>query len=451
MSTPPSAREQGEPESVTGVTEPTSAPATDPNPVWSEERLRAMLSEHEFGYQRIELPFGLDTGGNDRSPVARYVFPDDMSGKSVFDLGCRDGYFCFEAERRGATHVVGGELDPNSLARCELLADVLKSKAQFLKFDIETEPLPGHFDFVLCLNVLHHLRNPLSTLDKLIEMTRERLVLEIASLTPKDRRGESLATRLFGGLLNLLPILYVGGSGAMNLSGRSYFITERAIVAMLSKHRRDIARVDIAHVEREKRGRYLAIAHKRRIGHLVIVMGTNASGKSTFVERLLSGDDPQLAARLGMNLSDGWRHQRYNKLAADAEPVVPRMLIQFNVGKYLIDGDLHHPEKCMGDLIRCADRVTIATVWVEPEELRERFAKRVPTSWLRKRLRSRRTRKIHKVFTNLYSRPGQLASMYRDWFAFARAHTDDNHVVVQRDGYQFITIDDWESRQKAGT
>lgn len=34
-----------------------------------------MLAEHDFKYQNVELPYGLSTGGNDRSPVARKAFP----------------------------------------------------------------------------------------------------------------------------------------------------------------------------------------------------------------------------------------------------------------------------------------------------------------------------------------------------------------------------------------
>lgn len=366
-----------------------------------------------------------------------------MSGKSVFDLGCRNGYFCFEAERRGASPVVGGELDPNSLAKCEMLAEVLGSKAQFLKFDIERDPMPGRFDFVLCLNVLHHLRNPFSTLEKLIDATRETLVLEVASLTPKDRR-ESMASRLLGGLLNRLPILYLGGAGKGNKSGRSYFITESALETMLNKHRRDIAKVEISHVDDGKRGRFLAIAHKRRIGHLFLVVGTNAVGKSTLVASLLRGENRQLAEQMGIDLSMDWRHQRYNKLPQTAEAVVPRMLLQFNVGKYLIDGDLHHYERGLLDLIRVADKVTIATLWHPADRLLERYTERVPTSWLEKRMRTRRERKMHRTFMDLYASPEQLASHYRDWFSFARNQTSENYVILQEDGYRAVRLEDWE-------
>ena len=413
---------------------------------WSEAQVRAMLDKYSFKYQNVELPYGLSTGGSDRSAVARKAFPEDMSGKSLFDLGCRNGYFGFEAERRGATWVVGGENDLNSLAKCELLADVLGSKVQFHKFDVERDPMPGTFDFVLCLNVLHHLRNPLSTLEKLIDATRETLVLEIASLTPKDRK-ESLAIRVLGGILNRLPILYVGGAGKKNKSGRSFFITESAIVTMLNKHRRDFAKVEIAHVDDGKRGRFLVIARKRRIGHLILVAGTNAIGKSTLIRSFERGENADIADAIGLDLSSEWRLHHYNKLPETAEAVVPRMVLQFNVGKYLIDGDIHRYERGLLDLIRAAERVTIATLVHPAGKLRERYAERVPSTWLKKRTRSKRERKMHRTFMDLYGDPEQLAGHYRDWFNFARSNASENYVILQEDGYKVVTLADWERDQ----
>jgi len=34
------------------------------------------------------------------------AMPADLTGKTVLDVGARDGYFSFEAERRGASRVL---------------------------------------------------------------------------------------------------------------------------------------------------------------------------------------------------------------------------------------------------------------------------------------------------------------------------------------------------------
>ena len=270
---------------------------------------------------------------------------------------------------------------------------------------------------------------------------------------PNRLAAASIAARLFGPILVRLPLIYVGGSGKRNKSGRGYFITKSALVTMLKKYRCDIAKVEILRMGGEKRGRHLAIVRKRRIGHLFIVMGTNAVGKSTFVESLLRGENSDVANEMGLDLSLDWTHQRYNKLPQAETADVPHMLLQFNIGKYLIDGDLHHYERGLLDLIRVADKVTIATMWLPAETLRERFAKRVPASWLKKRMRSRRVRKIHKTFAQLYADPDQLALRYRAWFSFARRNSRDNFVVLQdsrpnpKNSYRVVTIEDWEREQ----
>jgi tRNA (mo5U34)-methyltransferase len=37
-----------------------------------------------------------------RDNYARFQLPEDLSGKRVLDIGCWDGFYSFESERRGA-------------------------------------------------------------------------------------------------------------------------------------------------------------------------------------------------------------------------------------------------------------------------------------------------------------------------------------------------------------
>ena len=54
---------------------------------WSKADIEALLAREDFKYQNIELPFGLATGGEDRSKTARAILPDDLRGASVRDSG----------------------------------------------------------------------------------------------------------------------------------------------------------------------------------------------------------------------------------------------------------------------------------------------------------------------------------------------------------------------------
>src|SRR5687768_14560053 len=80
--------------------------------VATEEEVRHFLATVRFsGYQGVTLPFGLSVPGRDLSAEAAAIFPDDLSGATVLDVGCYYGFFAHEAVRRGAVRVVGIEMD----------------------------------------------------------------------------------------------------------------------------------------------------------------------------------------------------------------------------------------------------------------------------------------------------------------------------------------------------
>ena len=59
-------------------------------------------------WHSIDLGDGVITPGIDDSPrkLHRLRLPQDLTGKSVLDIGAWDGFFSFEAERRGASRVL---------------------------------------------------------------------------------------------------------------------------------------------------------------------------------------------------------------------------------------------------------------------------------------------------------------------------------------------------------
>src|SRR5258705_4615072 len=164
------------------MSQPQSALRTD----WTKEQVESLLREEQFAYHRIELPYGLATAGADRSATADAIFPADLRGKSVLDVGCKYGFFCFEAARRGAARVVGLDVDPDSVRKARLLASCVASPVEFELAGIERESLAGEFDYVLCLNVLHHLADPIAALAKLGAAARERLVLQVPTFRRRD-------------------------------------------------------------------------------------------------------------------------------------------------------------------------------------------------------------------------------------------------------------------------
>jgi tRNA (mo5U34)-methyltransferase len=59
-------------------------------------------------FHRIRLDADFVTGGQDLSDekCMRLNLPNNLRDKSVIDMGCWDGFFSFECERRGAARVV---------------------------------------------------------------------------------------------------------------------------------------------------------------------------------------------------------------------------------------------------------------------------------------------------------------------------------------------------------
>jgi tRNA (mo5U34)-methyltransferase len=137
---------------------------------------------------RIDLGQGVITPGLWNTPeiLERLHLPADLSGQTVLDVGCWDGFYSFEAERRGASRVLAtdsftwqrkswGSKDGFDLAR-----RVLNSRVE----DLEIDPLDlsperaGMFDVVLFLGVLYHMKHPMLALERVAAVTRRLLVVE---------------------------------------------------------------------------------------------------------------------------------------------------------------------------------------------------------------------------------------------------------------------------------
>ena len=106
--------------------------------------------------------------------------PKDLSGKSVFDIGCNAGFYSIEMRRRGATRVLGIDSDERYLAQARLAAEVLgyQDEIEFAKLDVYDVGTIGEtFDLVIFMGVLYHLRHPLLALDLIREHVAEDMLL----------------------------------------------------------------------------------------------------------------------------------------------------------------------------------------------------------------------------------------------------------------------------------
>jgi tRNA (mo5U34)-methyltransferase len=125
--------------------------------------------------------------------------PEDLTGLRVLDVGCWDGGFSFECERRGADvvgidrwqagHGTGMNVPlyiPDKLAFCQ---KVLNSSMEFVELDVTNAADyfgDDSFDIVLCYGVLYHVEEPLRVVESLVRMAKTLICVE----TAYDKKGK---------------------------------------------------------------------------------------------------------------------------------------------------------------------------------------------------------------------------------------------------------------------
>jgi tRNA (mo5U34)-methyltransferase len=173
------------------------------------EALRQRVGEISW-FHKMDLPHGVVTPGiRDVSrTLPRLGFPASFAGREVLDVGAWDGYYSFEAKRRGANRVVASDWVAWSesgwgskagflLAREALQLDVEDVHVDVMQLSPERV---GTFDDVLLLGVLYHLSDPVTALERVASVTRDRLILETETTMPWLRRP--VAEVHLGGRLN---------------------------------------------------------------------------------------------------------------------------------------------------------------------------------------------------------------------------------------------------------
>jgi tRNA (mo5U34)-methyltransferase len=160
-------------------------------------------------YHTIDLGNGLVTPGffDHRPYLPYYKIPDDLTGKTVLDIGAASGFFSFEFEKRGAqvtatdlpdwfdhdfgpvyeadkTNEGGGAYlhEPFELARKALGSKVNRKLINI--YDISPDTV-GLFDMVFCGSVLLHLTDPIKALWNISSVTKDKAIIATV-ITPEQ-------------------------------------------------------------------------------------------------------------------------------------------------------------------------------------------------------------------------------------------------------------------------
>ena len=151
-----------------------------------------------FWYHKIELPDGIVTPGWAPINPAAYKIPDNLRNMRILDIGAWDGYWTFEALKRGATEVIAiddfsdymGKLEQRDRKTWESF-DLCRSalgysedrckRIEMSVYNIAEENL-GVFDTVFFFGTVYHLRHPLLALDKISALCKQEIYIESAIL-----------------------------------------------------------------------------------------------------------------------------------------------------------------------------------------------------------------------------------------------------------------------------
>ncbi len=182
--------------------------------------LRAEVERYPW-YHTLELGDGVVTEGMfDHRPVLdRYPLPADLSGKRCLDVATMDGYWAFEMERRGAASVTAIDLeDPEDLdwpaslrqdhdkSLDETKADRFALAKRALGSNVERvvlsayelSPALGAFDFVFCGDLLLHLKDPITPVERIRSVCAGSAV--IANVITRFRLNEKRALAELDGI-----------------------------------------------------------------------------------------------------------------------------------------------------------------------------------------------------------------------------------------------------------
>ena len=130
--------------------------------------------------------------------------PQNLTGKTVLDIGCNAGFYAIEMKRRGAARVVGIDDHDRYLDQARLACGVTGCEVELRKLSVyDVAELREKFDVVLFMGVLYHLRHPLLALDLIHEhVTRDLLVFQSLqrgsdAVTPLQENYDFGQTELF--------------------------------------------------------------------------------------------------------------------------------------------------------------------------------------------------------------------------------------------------------------
>jgi cyclopropane fatty-acyl-phospholipid synthase-like methyltransferase len=113
----------------------------------------------------------------------RFVFTmrecEPVAGRSFLDVGCGNGLYSIELAKKGARRVVGLDISPVMIGRCQQSArkEGLEEKLTFVQTDLLPYEPEDKFDVSYGIGLFDYISDPLPVLKKMREVTTDKAIM----------------------------------------------------------------------------------------------------------------------------------------------------------------------------------------------------------------------------------------------------------------------------------
>jgi cyclopropane fatty-acyl-phospholipid synthase-like methyltransferase len=151
---------------------------------WNSE---ADAFERIYSHEKSKLSTMLDQVFR-KDMYERYVFTikncEPVKGRAFLDVGCGNGMYSIELGKKGASRVVGIDISPVMLGRCEESArkEGLQDRVKFLQTDLLEYQPDSNFDVSFGIGLFDYISDSLPVLKRMREVTTDKAIMAFPRL-----------------------------------------------------------------------------------------------------------------------------------------------------------------------------------------------------------------------------------------------------------------------------
>jgi len=150
----------------------------------NQEDYEAWLNNQDW-YQSFYLDSGIEVTGKVKTyKRLKFLNQIKFQNKTVIDIGCNSGQYCFFAKKNAASRVVGIDLDEKRIQQAKILSANECLDVDFFNDSFEKASELGRFDIVFCFAVLTEVENIIGALKVLKQSINKEAYIEMGISKP---------------------------------------------------------------------------------------------------------------------------------------------------------------------------------------------------------------------------------------------------------------------------